>query len=127
MRGRFPRPQRWKSRDGPCDRRGFFRLPTLKVSIVDELQAWWEICKIAGAGASVVLGPVAWILWKAHEKDNEYIRESDKNTLTVLGNLARLLETDSKDGTTRHTELLGAIKQSVELIKAHIDATTKRL
>lgn len=86
-----------------------------------DLPAWWEICKVAGAGAAVVLGPVAYLLWKSKETDSAYIREADKNTLKVLWELTSLLQTDGKEGKERQKELLDAIRDSQESIKAHFD------
>lgn len=90
-----------------------------------DLPAWWEICKVAGAGAAVVLGPVAYLLWKSKEADAAYIREADKNTLKVLWELTSLLQTDGKDGKERHKELLDAICDSQKSIKEHFDAKSK--
>jgi hypothetical protein len=101
---------------------------------------WWDICQKAGAGAAVVLGPVAYLLWKdkqteaelnrkAREADATYIREADKNTLKVLWELTSLLQTDGKDGERRHQELkdlMDAIRESQDYIKAHIDGTKSK-
>jgi hypothetical protein len=98
---------------------------------------WWDICQKAGAGAAVVLGPAVYLLWKdkqveaelnrkAREADATYIREADKNTLKVLWELTSLLQSDGKDGERRHQELkdlMDAIRESQDYIKAHIDAT----
>jgi hypothetical protein len=98
--------------------------------------SWWDIAQKAGAGAAVVLGPLSYFTWKAREADNEqhrkdreadatYIREADKNTLKVLWELTSVLQGDGKDGERRHQELkdlMEAIRESQEFIKAHFDA-----
>lgn len=86
------------------------------------MQAWWEIAKDIGAGATFVLGPLVYFLWNAWGKDRDYIREADKNTLKILSELTNMMQADGKDGERRQAELLKAIQHSVESIKAHFDA-----
>lgn len=89
---------------------------------MEEFKYWVEIAKEIGAGATVVLGPAVYFLWKAWSADRDYIRESDKNTLKILSELTTVMQTDGKDGERRHTELEKAIQNSTESIKAHINA-----
>ena len=90
-----------------------------------DLQSWWEIAKDVGAGATFVLGPLVYFLWTAWTKDRDYIREADKNTLKILSELTNLMQADGKDGERRHGEVLKAIQQSVESMKAHFDVKAK--
>jgi len=83
-----------------------------------DLQTWWEIAQVAGAGAAVVLAPMAWLLWKRVQTDTDYIREADKNTLNVLNQLTQVI---SSDDQTRYAPLLVAIRDAVGQIKEHID------
>lgn len=90
---------------------------------MEELHSWWDIAQAVGAGATFVLGPLAYFLWRAREEDLKYIREADKNTLRILSELTIVMQTDGKDGERRQVELLKAIQHSVESIKAHFDAS----
>jgi len=76
------------------------------------INEWWSIAQIAGAGATVVLGPMCYVLWKQHISDTEYIRESDKNTLKVLGNLTNHLN----QGDLGNKLVLKEIEKSTKLI-----------
>lgn len=84
------------------------------------LRTWWDIAQLAGAGAAVVLGPVAWLLWKQHQEDTRYIRDSDKNTLTILAELAKTLESVGNE----QGALNGAIDKARDDIIKHIDRTS---
>lgn len=88
---------------------------------MDQIESWWNIAQVAGAGAAVVLGPVAWLLWNRVQKDTDYIRESDKNTLTVLTELTRLLESVGAD----QSGLIAAINHAAQDIKDHITERTR--
>ncbi len=83
---------------------------------MESLQTWWGIAQLAGAGAAVVLGPVAVLLWRQHLSDTDYIREADKNTLTVLGTLTNHLQ----NGEKNHEAVLKEINLAVERIVSHI-------
>lgn len=83
---------------------------------MDDLKTWWEIAQFAGAGATVVLGPVAYLLWKRVNKDTDYIRESDKENLKVLNELATVVDTVVKEDKVHHDLLVGEIKNAVSQI-----------
>ena len=89
---------------------------------MDDLRAWWDIVQLAGAGAALVLGPAAYIFWKRIQDDTVYLRDSDKNTLRVLGELTKLLEAQVKEDENRHTNIIAAVATAVDHIKGHIDA-----
>ncbi len=83
---------------------------------MESLQTWWDIAQLAGAGAAVVLGPVAVLLWRQHQSDTEYIREADKNTLKVLGTLTNHLQ----NGEKNHETVLKEIDRAVDRILTHL-------
>ena len=83
---------------------------------MESLQTWWDIAQLAGAGAAVVLGPVSLLLWRQHLSDTEYIREADRNTLTVLGTLTNHLE----NGEKNHDAVLKESDRAVERILTHL-------
>jgi hypothetical protein len=91
--------------------------------LMDDVRSWWEIAQLAGAGATVVLGPVVLMFWKRIQDDTNYIRESDKNTLTVLRELTASLSTGIRDSSSQHAAILTAIQSAVSHIKEHIDVT----
>ena len=94
-------------------------MPRAGRHVLDALQKWWEIAQIAGAGAALVLGPACLMLWRRHEKDVEYIRDSDKNTLRVLQELTAVLT--KQDPDSHHRAVLEAITNAVATIKEHVD------
>ena len=96
---------------------------------METVSQWWEIAQIAGAGAAVVLGPVAWMLWKRVTTDIDYARDCDRNTLKVLSDLTKVLENLNTDDESRHkslvehhAQILKEIENAVHKISTHIDS-----
>jgi len=86
---------------------------------MNDLQSWWDIAKLAGAGGFFVSGPVAWVIWKAYQKELDYGKTRDKETLDVL----HALGTNDRDHAKRDDTILEAIKQLEELVRKHLKAT----
>jgi len=81
-----------------------------------DFDSWWEIAQLIGAGATCVLIPAVKKLWDQHTEDTRYIREADKNMLTVLASLTEGL----REGSNRQEETLEGIWKAIESIREHI-------
>lgn len=87
---------------------------------VDELEKWWSIAQLAGAGASLVLGPVVVALWRRNGADNTYIRNTNKQTLETLADMTSVIRESDLSQKTRHTELIGKIEALSQTIREDI-------
>ena len=87
---------------------------------MDSLQQWWDLAQVAGAGATLVLGPVSYLLWKQHKDDLKYMRERDESMLTVLNTLSNNLGKQND----HHKAVVDHITSAVDTIKEHVDNRT---
>lgn len=91
----------------------------------EDINSWWDICQLGGAGVAVALGPMCWMFWKRIEADTQYIRTQDRNTLEVLNELTRVLDAASTSNVTNFGDLKAAIGDAVDTIRGHIDASLR--
>ncbi len=77
---------------------------------MDDLKSWFEIAKYIGAGGAFVLGIVAFLLWKAYQKELDYSKTRDRETLNVL---AVLVSGDSN--------LMKTVEEVRDLIRRHLE------
>jgi hypothetical protein len=95
---------------------------------------WLKI--LASGSVSGVLGFVLWILWlhhkttiAEHRADMAKVREEDKlaekETLLVLGNLTKLLESMPGASKELTNQVLLAIKEAVDQINRHTEEHVK--
>lgn len=78
-----------------------------------DAKEWFEVAKYIGAGATFVLGPACWILWKALREEMSYSRTRDRETLTVLASISDLIRT-GQDGQAR---LSAAVHELTEMVQ----------
>lgn len=87
---------------------------------------WTDIVQKIGAGAALVLGPITLQLWKAYEAANAYIRQSDKENLTILTGLSNAIKQGDEAEKTARQELKQCIDQACERIISHINEDRRR-
>jgi hypothetical protein len=60
------------------------------------------------------------------KKDKGALRESDRETLRVLNDLTKVIESVEADKDGKHAALLETIKTQAEITRSKIDARLKR-
>lgn len=70
--------------------------------------------------------PLNILQWRKAEKDSEYIRDSDKNNLTILTNLSNLLDSGGEATKAQFASLREAMENQFKLLKSHIDNSAKK-
>ena len=83
-------------------------------------QAWWEIAKYIGAGATFVMGIVIWRLWPAYQAEIKYSKQRDRETLEIIGALTRVVSETEARASTSHQEVLIAIQRLSDTIHQHL-------
>jgi hypothetical protein len=57
-----------------------------------DIQQWLTLATQLGNGVTFVLGIVVYKLWQTLQDEQRYCRERDKETLTVLNHLTKVLD-----------------------------------
>lgn len=86
------------------------------------LKGWWDIAQSAGAGVAVLAGPIIFMLWKRNCDDNDYIRESNKQSLETLTELTHTISKGDTRDEARHKEILDTLDKHSQLIRNDIRA-----
>lgn len=96
---------------------------------MDDMSAWgiWvDIAQKVGAGATFVLVPIAMKLWNALEAANAYIRQSDKESLTIITGLSNAIKQGDEQEKTAREELKTCIDRACERIINHINEERRK-
>lgn len=91
----------------------------------NQLGSWWAIAREIGAGASFILGIVAYCLWFRLSSEQDYSRKRDKETLDVLNSISQLVSQGEREAETHADKVLAAVASCQTTILSHIDSLRK--
>lgn len=85
------------------------------------LEQWFELAKDIGAGATFVLGPMAWLFWKRMNADDTYIREMNKTSIDTLNTLTATINNMAIETDSKYEKVAECIRQLTDLIRSDME------
>ena len=103
-----------------------------------EFSQWLSIAEKLGLGATFILGIACWKLWNVFNGEREYSRTRDKETLTVVSQLTKVLDNQQTSevantekilshGNHNHEALIRSMASMLERMEKHSETFRSEL